>query len=1332
MKTKKFALSIMATSIIAAMSASVYADDSPFSLPKHMGGTTNKKVISVTYDLTKQVTQPFTQTHVRQNSLKPNIVLALDDSGSMSGSTGRYWDPYYGRYFYSTRLLDLHTYLSELMDTINPNGSGETYIDSANWAIKSFNNNYVKSKLPLTTNIVWNADGTFTERRSSSSQQTYNEIKRFGSSSNYGQTPTAEAYLEATARANEAIDYRCRKNYVIMFTDGKPEGPPGHGSYTKLSLWNGTTSAQIKRDMERLIQKANDSGYAQGYFTNYRRDGGPTHPNATRNLREISDILHGKDLRTSGTDKAGKPWDGKQTVDTFVISGWLTGSHANEIIKMATPNLKKADGSTLQSGYIAGSSQDVKSAFKNIIDAIVSNPTQSADPGGITDGATTSGNASSGNAASSDDASILMEETYSAVAPSINGPDKGSLKPTEGAVVFLYPGMNASEIRFYKFNYGQKVLPDGSVDADGNTFTGLDVDDPAASDPNNYNTPDYSNRKVLVTKGNWAEWASSLPDSMFDNDYFDLKDQDGISGAEWQKALIPWLARGNADSSIRNLGYNQNVYNGDGDDKTSAYRIRDTEKRRMGDILNSDVVSVGELEPVLDKDGHEIGKRNKFLVTAANDGMAYIFENKMDDPNHPYALKLNYLPTQMVSEQDDDDAGDDLVAEKYKIIAHEKYGGAEKPHQYVMDGNITAQVMKLYDPASAGTAGDQTLGLVGKEFTTYMLGNMGRGARGSYALHLKQGDNVFLNNKDDVRLFEFTTETDSDTKGLGFTIPQSTVGRVSGGNPGVDSDGRPLSIYQGDVHLISFVPSGYAANKDLKKQETALYLIETSTNDAGLKGGDLTGVKVGSFKKITVTEGQGGLSAPTLLDVNFDGIIDYVFAGDYAGNMYRFDVRNLNKVTYERIFIAQDTWTETIPAKPITAAPAIARHDDGTYVIIWGTGTDIYESDRKLLTPQAIYGIFQKFDINSSFDAVEDGSIKTKDVTHTELLKQDFSAPEMIYGEKFRYVSNNPIDDDKDGRVDYAGWQVNLDGTNGERVVTKGSTILHTAYLTSRWYTEEGSYSGDGDCPTFDASMLEDGNYTGSSRWTKLETGPEDWSDQPAGQCNPDDPVSDTDPDNPAPGKWSALKDNPDYVPDPDDPDLVNSSSNGKDPCVSSVTKTGKIRQCTETGGKRVDKFVCEQKLHGEVKLESAVIQLNTNNGGAILLSEARKGKNSFMKWGMDPDKKFETYGIPASLTLDGVTNVAITGYGYVDATDLAGNVIGPSNTTLSGDSSGSGQLMDLGDRPRPRELQCGGKDAFHGATAHIVNSEGNNSSRSDYMFGTICGVKRISWREIF
>ena len=89
MKTKKFALSIMATSIIAAMSASVYADDSPFSLPKHMGGTTNKKVISVTYDLTKQVTQPFTQTHVRQNSFKPNIVLALDDSGSMSGSTGR-------------------------------------------------------------------------------------------------------------------------------------------------------------------------------------------------------------------------------------------------------------------------------------------------------------------------------------------------------------------------------------------------------------------------------------------------------------------------------------------------------------------------------------------------------------------------------------------------------------------------------------------------------------------------------------------------------------------------------------------------------------------------------------------------------------------------------------------------------------------------------------------------------------------------------------------------------------------------------------------------------------------------------------------------------------------------------------------------------------------------------------------------------------------------------------------------------------------------------------------------------------------------------------------
>ncbi|HFB2711645.1 TPA: PilC/PilY family type IV pilus protein, partial [Neisseria gonorrhoeae] len=77
----------------------------------------------------------------------------------------------------------------------------------------------------------------------------------------------------------------------------------------------------------------------------------------------------------------------------------------------------------------------------------------------------------------------------------------------------------------------------------------------------------------------------------------------------------------------------------------------------------------------------------------------------------------------------------------------------------------------------------------------------------------------------------------------------------------------------------AFLASGYAA-KDIVSGDntTALYVYDLENGSGSL------------IKKIEVKDGKGGLSSPTLVDKDLDGIVDIAYAGDRGGNMYRFDL----------------------------------------------------------------------------------------------------------------------------------------------------------------------------------------------------------------------------------------------------------------------------------------------------------------------------------------------------------------------------------------------------------------------------------------------------------
>ncbi|ENS7825194.1 pilus assembly/adherence protein PilC, partial [Neisseria gonorrhoeae] len=202
--------------------------------------------------------------------------------------------------------------------------------------------------------------------------------------------------------------------------------------------------------------------------------------------------------------------------------------------------------------------------------------------------------------------------------------------------------------------------------------------------------------------------------------------------------------------------------------------------------------------------------------------------------------------------------------------------------------------------------------------------------------------------------------------------------------------------------------------------------IGSGDNKTALYVYDLNDTLGTPIAKIEVKDGKGGLSSPTLVDKDLDGIVDIAYAGDRGGNMYRFDLSDSNPSKWSVSTIFEG-------GKPITSAPAVSRLADKR-VVIFGTGSDLSESDVFNTDEQYIYGIFD--------DDKANVSVKVKDHMGDGLLKQN-----LTQENKTLFLTNNKA---SGGSAD-KGWVVKL--REGERVTVKPTVVLRTAFVTIRSYT---------------------------------------------------------------------------------------------------------------------------------------------------------------------------------------------------------------------------------------------------------------------------------------
>ncbi|ENY1327951.1 pilus assembly/adherence protein PilC [Neisseria gonorrhoeae] len=399
---------------------------------------------------------------------------------------------------------------------------------------------------------------------------------------------------------------------------------------------------------------------------------------------------------------------------------------------------------------------------------------------------------------------------------------------------------------------------------------------------------------------------------------------------------------------------------------SQRYRIRENGNRDLGDIVNSPIVAVGG-----------------YLATAANDGMVHIFKKNGGSDERSYNLKLSYIPGTMPRQYFDNDTS----ALKGSTLAQELRTFAEKGYvgdRYGVDGGFVLRQVNLNG-----------------QDRVFMFGAMGLGGRGAYALDLSK---INGNYPAAAPLFDVK---DGDNNGknrvevkLGYTVGTPQIGKTQNGT------------------YSAFLASGYAA-KDIVSSDntTALYVYDLK---------DTLGTPIA---KIEVQGGKGGLSSPTLVDKDLDGIVDIAYAGDRGGNMYRFDLSDSNpsKWSVSTIFEGQ---------RPITSAPAVSRLADKR-VVIFGTGSDLSESDVFNTDEQYIYGIFD--------DDKANVSVKVKDHMGDGLLKQN-----LTQENKTLFLTNNKA---SGGSAD-KGWVVKL--REGERVTVKPTVVLRTAFVTIRKYNDGG------------------------------------------------------------------------------------------------------------------------------------------------------------------------------------------------------------------------------------------------------------------------------------
>jgi len=395
------------------------------------------------------------------------------------------------------------------------------------------------------------------------------------------------------------------------------------------------------------------------------------------------------------------------------------------------------------------------------------------------------------------------------------------------------------------------------------------------------------------------------------------------------------------------------------------------------------------------------------LYVAANDGMLHAFDASLtcsakDSNNNCISLGTTQAAT----------AGQ----ERWAYVPRAVYGNL---------GNLTSKNSFKFAPTVDATPITRDVFFSDQKWHTILVGGLRLGGRGVYALDITNPTGV-SETKPNV-LWEFDADTTAfDASHLGFTYGQPNIGRLANGEWVVLVPGG----YFPDCSKSDAPPNCTSITFPTDTSYTSLFILDAQT-----------GALVKELKTPTNITGvtSFGLTSPVLGDYNNDQIDDVAYAGDLAGNLWRYDLTDTSPDNW-KVSLAYQPPTQG--TQPITVMPRLFP-DPATnrFMVVFGTGKYLGANDNTSTTIQSVYGIR---------DLVSSGATVT--VTQDKLLKQTLSettindSTNANNGATLRSITSNKISNS------YEGWYFNLNTLDssgkqtdvGERVVVTPAALFNT------------------------------------------------------------------------------------------------------------------------------------------------------------------------------------------------------------------------------------------------------------------------------------------------
>ena len=438
--------------------------------------------------------------------------------------------------------------------------------------------------------------------------------------------------------------------------------------------------------------------------------------------------------------------------------------------------------------------------------------------------------------------------------------------------------------------------------------------------------------------------------------------------------------------------------------------------------------------------------RKHMVYVAANDGMIHAFNagsGKFDRNTNKW----------------DFGDGKELMAYIPGLVTHKlnRLTDPDYTHEYFADSALTV--------TEAFFSGD---------WHTVLAGGLGKGAQGIVALDITDPSQLTEGNAQDIVLWEFGDRDDSTTvkvegdPDMGYAFHQPVnIARMH--------DDNWYAIFGNGYN--STEPDG--SDSTSKTGNAVLFLLEFNTGRL---------VKIDTQAGPTGDAKPNALATPAPVDVDGDFIVDYIYAGDLFGNLWKFDVTSHRSGDWDVIkentvptplFTAKDVESRVQPittriqaGRPVgdqyLAHPLVDNKRYDNLMLYFGTGKYIEWSDNRVNDKQP----------TQSFYAIWDPMLEdAKPALRGDLLQQTILKEIEQNGSSWRTTSNYNIPGyrnedaaswwtiDDQGvpdttKPDKRGWYIDLvdptdDSNNnrGERIafdaVLRGDRVIFTTILPS-------------------------------------------------------------------------------------------------------------------------------------------------------------------------------------------------------------------------------------------------------------------------------------------